>query len=421
MVQVTVTGDSNSSVILYYPKTGYGTQTSFIGTTNSGGYLTTTISTSSLGITAGSSVHVVVNNQTSYAVVWPYATGLNTIYFSPTNPTVNVGQSTTVYVSGGQGSYYVSTNSNSNIVQTSLSGSTLTLSGIMNGTSVITVCSSVNACGSLTVTVGYSGGNLSLSQTNISLTTGQSASVSIYGTGNYYFSGNINPSVATVSISGSSLVIYGVNYGSTSFSVCQTGGQCVTAYVTVTNNIVTPRTSFLTFSPANPTLPLGQSTTVSISGDYPIYILNNNYPYNYGVYTIAYNSNSSAVQAYISGNSLVLTGSQQGAAVIVVCSSSSVCGPISVKVGVYNIYDDYSGYQFTRFLTLGSTGDDVIALQELLTQEGYYSGNISGRYGSLTRAAVLAYQTANGLPQTGNVGVSTRDFLNNNGGVGYGE
>src|SRR3989344_1770688 len=73
-VQVTVNGDAYASVLLYYQKSGYGWLTQSIGTTNSNGYISTTISTSSYGIVSGSSVRVTVNNQQSLDVVWPYST-----------------------------------------------------------------------------------------------------------------------------------------------------------------------------------------------------------------------------------------------------------------------------------------------------------------------------------------------------------
>ncbi len=63
-------------------------------------------------------------------------------------------------------------------------------------------------------------------------------------------------------------------------------------------------------------------------------------------------------------------------------------------------------------LKVGSTGDEVLALQQRLTAEGYYSGPITGTYGGLTRTAVEKYQAAHGLDQLGSVGPGTRAALN---------
>jgi len=71
-----------------------------------------------------------------------------------------------------------------------------------------------------------------------------------------------------------------------------------------------------------------------------------------------------------------------------------------------------SGTSFTELLTLGSRDAQVTALQERLTALGYYSGSITGYYGSATQSAVMKYQTAHSISATGSVGPSTRSALN---------
>ncbi len=71
-----------------------------------------------------------------------------------------------------------------------------------------------------------------------------------------------------------------------------------------------------------------------------------------------------------------------------------------------------TSYRFSNPLNIGSTGTDVRELQKRLTNEGYYSGPITGYYGSLTQIAVKKYQAAHGLEQLGNVGPGTRSALN---------
>lgn len=66
-----------------------------------------------------------------------------------------------------------------------------------------------------------------------------------------------------------------------------------------------------------------------------------------------------------------------------------------------------ASYMFTRELTVGSTGADVTALQ---TKLGVSPA--TGYFGPLTKAAVQAYQTANGIPATGYVGPLTLAKLN---------
>ncbi|SRR3989338_5120846 len=69
---------------------------------------------------------------------------------------------------------------------------------------------------------------------------------------------------------------------------------------------------------------------------------------------------------------------------------------------------------FNSDLQLGSRGDDVKRLQELLAQdkEIYPDGLATGYFGALTSAAVKKFQAKNGLPQVGRVGPATRAKLN---------
>jgi len=71
-------------------------------------------------------------------------------------------------------------------------------------------------------------------------------------------------------------------------------------------------------------------------------------------------------------------------------------------------------FNFSSDLKSGAQGADVTELQNRLTQEGFYSGPISGFFGPLTAKAVKAYQKKFGLSLTGTVGPLTRAQLNNN-------
>lgn len=67
---------------------------------------------------------------------------------------------------------------------------------------------------------------------------------------------------------------------------------------------------------------------------------------------------------------------------------------------------------FNKDLSYGMTGNaDVITLQTQLTQEGFYTGPVSGNFFGLTRQAVAKYQSAHNLPTTGYVGPKTRAEL----------
>ncbi len=76
---------------------------------------------------------------------------------------------------------------------------------------------------------------------------------------------------------------------------------------------------------------------------------------------------------------------------------------------------------FTRDLTVGSTGTDVSALQQTLVSGGYLvmpAGASMGYFGSLTKAAVMKWQAAVGLPATGFFGPMSRAKLNGSASAG---
>lgn len=419
-----------------------------------------------------------------------------TLYFSQSNPVISTGQSLVITVSGGgTGSYYISSNSNTSILQATINGSYLTLYGILNGTSTVVVCSSLGSCNSLSATVSYisNGGSLTLSQSNvnllagqslsitvsggstpyslssnsgnifqatlngniinlygvnsgsssvsvcssggacvtlsvvvnggtgstngpsfsqssISLTAGQSQSVTLSGNSGYYISGNTNSSVATAMINGSTITVSGLTAGNSNISVCQSGGQCSILYVWVTSGSTVLPSSFLTFSQDSPSLSTGQSLVSSIFGGTS------------GTYYVAYNSSSSVVQTSISGSSLTISGVANGCSVIVICSSNNICGAISATVGATSSTStgttttgtttSTTKYTFTEQITSGDSGDEVSALQQRLKDAGYFTGSVTGYYGILTTDAVRSYQKANGINQTGTMGPLTMAALN---------
>ena len=62
-------------------------------------------------------------------------------------------------------------------------------------------------------------------------------------------------------------------------------------------------------------------------------------------------------------------------------------------------------------LRRGDKGDEVVALQERLTELGYWNGKADGNYGQLTQQAVFALQKAAGLTRDGVTGAKTRKAL----------
>lgn len=63
-------------------------------------------------------------------------------------------------------------------------------------------------------------------------------------------------------------------------------------------------------------------------------------------------------------------------------------------------------------LSYGVKNDDVIELQDFLTDGGFFNGPISGNYFSLTRTAVMKWQKSIGLPSSGYFGKLSRAEFN---------
>jgi peptidoglycan hydrolase-like protein with peptidoglycan-binding domain len=68
-------------------------------------------------------------------------------------------------------------------------------------------------------------------------------------------------------------------------------------------------------------------------------------------------------------------------------------------------------YIFTTFMTIGTSGKDVMALQILLGKLGYLSAAPTGYFGAMTKAALQKFQTANNIAAVGYAGPATRVAL----------
>ena len=255
---LTLNSGQNSTVDISNNNNYYGSSY-YISNNSNSSVATASISGSSMyvyGNSSGNTTITVCQSSSSSACGYFYVT-VNGSYcnngsgctggitFSINNPNLSVGQSLNVTVTAPyiySGSYYISNNSNSSIVNASLSGNVINLYGQSSGNSSITVCQSgtSNTCGYLYVTVnggGYNNGSITVNPSSLNLSTGQSSTVYISGnnyySGSYYVFSNSNSNVATATINGSSMYIFGNNSGSTTVTVCQSGYTltCTALYV----------------------------------------------------------------------------------------------------------------------------------------------------------------------------------------------
>ncbi len=125
-------------------------------------------------------------------------------------------------------------------------------------------------------------------------------------------------------------------------------------------------------------------------------------------------STSSFVSATSDGTSMTIKIPNLSADWHIVTVSSTK--GISNGLGLYvlaHIATTTGCYTFTTNLTVGSTGQDVVALQSFLSVNGYLSSTyVNGYFGSETKAALASYQTSVGIPADGFFGPLTEAKLN---------
>jgi hypothetical protein len=67
---------------------------------------------------------------------------------------------------------------------------------------------------------------------------------------------------------------------------------------------------------------------------------------------------------------------------------------------------------FTSLLSLGSSGNEVLELQKVLSKLGLLTATPNGYFGNMTKKALMSFQKSNGISQTGMTGPLTRSILN---------
>ncbi|MDR3642600.1 MAG: Ig domain-containing protein [Candidatus Doudnabacteria bacterium] len=302
------------------------TGTYFVSANSNSTAVTASVSGSSLlltGLANGSSNITVCSSAGSCGtlpVTVSYTSNGGVLQLSQSTVSLLVGQVLSITVSGGTTPYNLYPATQGSIFQASLSGNIVTLSGISAGSATVNVCTAGGACQLLSVIVNSSGAGtpVTFSQNNLSINVGAVTAVALSGGGGYYVSNSSNSNVASVQISGSVAAVTGLAAGSTNISVCQSGGQCAILFVTVTSG----STSALipSFSAANPTIAVGQTSSVTVSGG-----AGSNY-------YISANSNPNVASLSVSGNALLITGLAQGSSSVAVCATANSCGVLTVTV-----------------------------------------------------------------------------------------
>jgi hypothetical protein len=303
--------------------------------TNSGTISATTTNNQIIvtGLTTGSGELTICQSATVCSTlpvqVLSAGASTSTITLSRTNLILHNGETTSLTISGGGGSYVVSnpTGDNTSWFETTLSGNSLTFQGKSNfGSGTVTVCSTTdrNNCATVALTgaAALSSSPVNLSSNSITLRPGQTQTITASGgTGMYYVYSNSNNSVINASITNSIATLSATSAGTSTIVICEQNNpnNCATALVTTdTSPIEYPNDSGLFF-----TVPLftGQTFPFSAPGNSSSSLF------------LETNSNSSVAPASISGNTLTIKGQTTGQSDVRFCSGVLMaCGIISVRV-----------------------------------------------------------------------------------------
>lgn len=203
---------------------------------------------------------------------------------------------------------------------------------------------------------GSSQGNLSLSQTNITLSVDQSQNITIYGGYTPYSMYSSNLNIFQAVISGNTLTVSGQNAGSGSLNICSSNGGCVNLYVTVSGS-GNYYGGQISFSQNNVSLNAGNSTSVTIYGS--------------GNYYVSNNSNSSIASGNISANSINIYGYSYGNANITVCQNYGQCAVLYVSVNY--------GYNYSAAAPITFSQNNIILPLNQTKSVSIYGGS-GGNY-----------------------------------------
>jgi hypothetical protein len=169
------------------------------------------------------------NNVCSQITVTITGVANNVVTLSPSTITLTPNQNGTVQLSGGNGSYTVSTISGDS-VSALISGNMLTVSGQNSGTRTLSICSSNATCSTLQVNIGGVGQTSNI-QYSLFLAVNERMRLNLSG-GNgspFYIQSGVSSPV-TASINNTVLSVTGKSFGSSSVTVCQGGnsnGNCL--------------------------------------------------------------------------------------------------------------------------------------------------------------------------------------------------
>jgi hypothetical protein len=229
------------------------------------------------GVSNGSATVIVRDNTTgslSIDVTVGTATAIPLFTSAPSDIVVQPGTTPVYLVSGGKAPYLASSSNNS-VMNATISGSSLSLSGLIVGSAKILVTDALGATVTINAVVG-TGAVLPLFTTApgaVTLAIGDTASYTINGGSTPYVVSSGNPNVATTVLVGTTgFSITGAKVGNAAILVTDSKGATVTVNASITATASTP----IDILPGDATGSVGDTLTFKVSGGSPSFNITNN-------------------------------------------------------------------------------------------------------------------------------------------------
>jgi len=245
------------------------------------------------------------------------SSGGSLVTSASTNVNIAVGASVPYKVQGGTAPYSVGSSNNS-VATATITGGTLTVTGVAVGQATLTVLDSSNQSTSITVQVGSTAKLFTTAPNLVTLGTGTvSATFTIGGGSQIYLASSSNNSVATVSLNGNNFIVSGIAAGTATINITDTNGTTVPITVNVTG---ASSTTLFTTAPTALTIAAGGgSSSYSINGG--------TLPYS------VVSSNTNVLSATLNGSTFQLTGNIGGTATLTIKDAAGISlTPITVTV-----------------------------------------------------------------------------------------
>ncbi|MGJ7913855.1 beta strand repeat-containing protein [Massilia sp. LXY-6] len=276
--------------------------------------ITTSVSGNSLTVVgvAPGTANVAITDAVGGKVTIAVTTTNSQALFStaPAQVSITPGTSSVYAIGGGSGTY-TAASSNTNVVTASVNGNSLTVVGIAPGTANVTITDAAGGKVTIAVTTMNSQALFTTAAGQVSIVPGNSTVYAIGGGNGPYSATSSNTSVATASVSGTSLTVQAIAAGAATIIVTDTAGHQVPITVKTSSS-----EALFTTAPTQVSITPGTSAVYAIGGG--------SVPYS------ATSSDTNVAKVKISGTSMTIDSIKAGTATITVTDSAGKFVPIIV-------------------------------------------------------------------------------------------